>query len=348
MGSPHRAGAAEEEEEMPETGWDAADRSGQGGANGIGPIEHSVSTHTIRGFMLWQDFVHENFPWLEMRNLEGREFHAEVGSCSFGDSALSTISADPSEVHRTKRLAEAAEEGFIKLMWQMAGQLELEQDGRRCVISAGQATVCDTARPYKIKLSRNSRFTVLVLPYGACSGWERISQRLCGSPLRDATTARAALGALMALTGSGGSARPGSNATALRAIHWMLSSSLHQSATTMKGSGMDGEARLSKAQGYVLQNIGNPGLDAADLARVLCMSRRALYMLFEAYHLTPRNMIRNIRLQECRRILSDPSQRHRKIIDVAVEHGFKDPATFSRQFKARYDVSPSQMQVGRV
>lgn len=312
------------------------------GLNATEPIVAQVRTHGIQGFKPWHDFVHDNFPWLEMRNNVGSEFHANVGSCNFGDTMLATISSDPSEVYRTRHLAEAAEEGFIKLLWQMAGQLELEQDGRQCVINKGQATVCDTARPYTIRLSENSRFTVLMLPYSACPGWEKISQRLCGAALRDASTSHAALGALMALSGTAGQ----SNATALRAIHWMLSASLHQAAVLKKTVGVGVRARLSKAQGHILQNIGDPQLDPDHLASALCMSRRALYMLFKEYRLTPGQMIRNIRLEECHRILRDPAQRRRKILEVAIDHGFRDHATFSRQFKAKYGLTPSEYKHG--
>ena len=74
---------------------------------------------------------------------------------------------------RTRHLAEASDDGLIKLVWQMAGSMQIEQDQRSSLIERGQATVCDTARPYRIRMSEHSHFAVFMLPYAACPGWVR-------------------------------------------------------------------------------------------------------------------------------------------------------------------------------
>ncbi len=307
-------------------------------------LSQSFSSERIRGFGQWKDFVRENFPWLEMRNCCGDDFRAKADARSFGTSALTTISAGASEVVRTSHLADMSDTGYIKLMWQMSGQLELQQDRRSCVIEVGQATVCDSARPYNVRLSDNARFAVLILPHDACPGWERISQRLCGTPLKDTGTMRAALGALMALSDAPGEAGEEDTDTAVRAIQWMLSTSLHRAASTPNMSNLPG-IRLNKAQSHILEHVGDPSLTADDLAAALCMSRRSLYMLFKEYQLTPGKMIHDIRLERCYQALKDPLQRHRKITDIAFDSGFRDHATFSRQFKVQYGMTPSEARL---
>lgn len=303
------------------------------GASGAKP-----RNELVRGFSPWKDFVHDNFPWLEHRNHSSSDFRAEVGAYNVAGGALTTINASASEVIRTKYLAERAEAGFIKLMWQMAGGMQLEQDGRQCIIGAGQATVCDTARPYRICITDQAHFAVLMLPYDALPGWESISQRICGVQLADEVTMRATLAALMSLRGveDGGSAD-----TVLKAMQWMLAASLHRSAATMGAVSMQ-NARLSRAQQHILRNISNPDLDADALAAALCMSRRSLYMLFKEYQLTPVKMIHDLRLQGTMQVLGDASQHHRKITDIAFDHGFNDYATFSRLFKSQYGMTPSE------
>nr|WP_169729330.1 helix-turn-helix domain-containing protein [Solimonas soli] len=306
----------------------------------IGPTD---SEH-VRGFGKWKDFVHDNYPWLEHRNHSSSEFSAEVSAFRLGNGMLTTISAGSCEVIRTKRLAERSEEGFIKVMWQMAGQMHLEQDQRQVLVLPGQATVCDTARPYRIQLSDKAHFAVLMLPYVALPGWETISQRLCGSQLAETGAMRAALGALLALTGVPQTFVADAGATVSQAIQLMLTSSMHRSAMAAGGSGSL-HPRLNKAQQHILEHIGDPNLDADGLAEALCMSRRSLYMLFKEYKLTPGKMIHDIRLQRCMDTLSDPAQKNRKITDIAFDHGFGDYATFSRLFKAQYGVTPSEYRM---
>lgn len=302
-------------------------------------------TTRVGDFRAWKNFVHDNFPWLEHRD-HGSDgaFEAEVSAYRFGSGALSIINVGASEVIRTQRLAEASAAGFIKLVWQMSGEMELEQDRRHCVLAPGQAAVCDTTRPYRIRLSERARFAVLMLPHEACPGWEHISQKVCGAPLADGPIIRAALGALKELAGLPDNLPTGGGDTVLQAVQWMLTASLHQAATDLGVSSFQ-DPRLSRAQRHVIEHIGDPGLDAHSLAAELCMSRRSLYMLFKEHRLTPAKMIHDIRLERCREVLGDATRRHRKITDIAFDHGFSDYATFSRMFKAQYGVTAGEYRL---
>ncbi|MGQ0620096.1 MAG: helix-turn-helix domain-containing protein [Panacagrimonas sp.] len=314
-----------------------------GGASASLPLP-PLHSEQLRGFGPWKNFVHDNFPWLEFRDHHVGEFRAEVSAYRIGNGSLTTISAGASEVIRTRHLADASETGFIKLLWQMAGEMELEQDRRHCVIGPGQAAVCDTARPYRIRLAASAHFAVLMLPHDACPGWEHISQKICGAQLGEGPTISAALGALMALTSLPQNTGNSGYDTVLQAVQWMLSASLHKAASEL-GVSVFQNPRLSRAQRHIIEHIGDPRLDANDLAAALCMSRRSLYMLFKEYRLTPAKMIHDIRLEQSRQLLGDATQQHRKITDIALDHGFGDYATFSRLFKAQYGLTPSEYRL---
>ena len=47
------------------------------------------------------------------------------------------------------------------------------------------------------------------------------------------------------------------------------------------------------------------------------------------------------RLQRCRRALEDSRQDHRSIGEIAFKWGFSDLSHFSRRFKTRFGMSPS-------
>lgn len=298
----------------------------------------------LSGFHVWKDFVHDNFPWLEHRDQTGDQFEAEISAFRFGKSALTTISAGASEVIRTDHLAATAEAGHIKLLWQLSGELRILQDDRECVLGAGQATVCDTSRPYRVRLSEHSRFAVFMLPHEGCPGWEHISPKICAARLPEGPSITAALGALMALTSLPTTIDPTGMETVVKAVQSMLSVSLHQSASAL-GVAAYRNPRLSRAQQHIIDHIGDPRLDANDLASALCMSRRSLYMLFKEYRITPGKMIHDVRLEQSLHVLSDLAQQHRKISDIALDHGFNDYATFSRLFKAQYGLTPSEARL---
>lgn len=301
------------------------------------------STTCLKDFLSWKDFVHDNFPWLEHRDHSNGRFEAEVSAFRIGNGALSTIKAGASEVIRTRHLSEASDVGLIKLVWQMSGSMQIEQDGRTSLIEVGQATVCDTARAYRIRLSENAHFAVFMLPHESCPGWKHISQKICGARLTEGPAIRAALGALMGLSSLPHDPADAGNDTVVQAVQLMLSASLHRSASRPGAAAFN--ARLSKAQRFIAEHIADPELGADELASALCMSRRSLYMLFKEHDLTPIRMIHDVRLEQSMRTLCDPAQQHRKITDIAFGLGFGDYATFSRLFKNQYGVTPSEYRL---
>jgi len=105
--------------------------------------------------------------------------------------------------------------------------------------------------------------------------------------------------------------------------------------------------RLDRAHAVILKRVADPTLDADAIAAELFMSRRALYLMFERHGLTPTRAIREIRLDCCMRLLRDERHAHRKIMDIAMDHGFLQFASFSRQFKQRYGLSPSAVRGAR-
>lgn len=309
--------------------------------NTVAPLERESNLAMIQGIFGWRDFVRENFPWLEVGSTAKDSFKAEVQSHRLGASALATIRSANTEVTRTSHLAERSDAGFVKVMWQVAGTMEIEQDRRRSLITPGEACICDTARPYRVALSDGSQFAVLTLPYEAIPGWTKISQRLCGAPLQDSVTARASLGALMALLRMPDQGDAEGSENVLRAIQWMLSASLHKSALIPGVVDRDA-SRISKAQMYVLDHLADPDLNPDDLASALHMSRRALYLLFKEYRMTPARMIHDLRLERCHKALVESIHKGQSVTEIAFENGYTDTATFSRLFKTQYGITPSE------
>lgn len=300
----------------------------------------SIQCSELDGFRDWTEFVNENFPSLEHRNHCSGTFAAHVSAFRFGSCSIATIKAGASEVLRTRLHAEAADSGHIKLIWQLAGTMDVEQDRRCTVIRRGQSTAVDTTRSYRCRLSEGAHFAVLTVPHGACPGWQRISQKLCGTALTEGNALRAAFGAVMALTDPEFGDRDEVGDSVLRAVQSLVTTSLHRSAHDLDTVG-HGNPRLRKAEQYIVAHLADPDLDPDDLAAALCMSRRSLYMLFKDHQLTPSKLIHDVRLQRCRQALDEPANGERKITDIAFDHGFSDYATFSRLFKQQFGITAS-------
>lgn len=300
----------------------------------------------LGSFALWKQFLQDNFPWLELRNRGGAAFEAAVTLYRVGRSLFSTFRADACDAIRSRHLAEASQAGYIKVIWQLSGRTDIEQDGRSFGLEAGQVGVCDTSRPYRIRLPDRGFLAVLLLPYDTLPQWPQLGPHVCGRSISESTATRAALAALMSLNSLPVEVVASEGGPVITAVKWMLSNTLRGEPAASNGESSCG-ALIAKARRHIAEHVADPTLGPDHVASALCMSRRSLYLLFKEHGLTPAKMIHDIRLNQAKRCLEDPGKAHQKMTHVALDAGFADYATFSRLFKVHFGVTPSAFRSQR-
>ncbi|MEO6977618.1 MAG: AraC family transcriptional regulator, partial [Mucilaginibacter sp.] len=100
------------------------------------------------------------------------------------------------------------------------------------------------------------------------------------------------------------------------------------------------EKFLAKVINYIDNNLNNPKFSVVDLSQHLAMSRGALYTkIFELTGLPPVEFIRSYKLDRAAILLlkSDLT-----ISQVAYEAGFATPHYFSRSFKDKFNMLPTE------
>ncbi len=106
------------------------------------------------------------------------------------------------------------------------------------------------------------------------------------------------------------------------------------------GVNRDEQNTVEKIVEYISANFSDPTLTADKLADKFGLSRTGLYRLFrERLNTTPKKHINNIRIENACTILH---RNDRQIKDIALSVGFNDPLYFSKVFKERNGVSPSE------
>ena len=92
------------------------------------------------------------------------------------------------------------------------------------------------------------------------------------------------------------------------------------------------------------RSFADPGLAPADVAGRVHISTRYLHQLFSEHGISFGRWVAHRRLHRCHEALSDSRHAHRAISEIAFDHGFHDASYFGRVFKARYDLTPSQIR----
>lgn len=114
--------------------------------------------------------------------------------------------------------------------------------------------------------------------------------------------------------------------------------------TAAMGAAWDGNGRqrslLLRAQIYLRENIHAPDLSAETVARGIGVSRTVLYELFDPIGGVA-SRVRELRLRKCFTEIVSSRNTGARISEIAFRWGFNDPAVFSRAFRRRFDMTPS-------
>lgn len=95
---------------------------------------------------------------------------------------------------------------------------------------------------------------------------------------------------------------------------------------------------------FIGRHLGDPGLTPTAIAAAHHVSRSYLYRLFQAEGLTVATYVRDRRLENARRDLTDPRLRELPIHVVAARWGFPRAAEFTRAFRTAYGLPPSELR----
>jgi AraC-like DNA-binding protein len=91
---------------------------------------------------------------------------------------------------------------------------------------------------------------------------------------------------------------------------------------------------------FIEDQLADPDLKPETVARAHHVSLRYLYKLFEGEQVSVTGLIRQRRLDHCRRDLLDPALRHVPVSAIAARWGLLNAAHFARAFRAAYGASP--------
>ena len=103
---------------------------------------------------------------------------------------------------------------------------------------------------------------------------------------------------------------------------------------------------LARIKQHAMQHLHDPGLSVASLSAALGLSPAHIHRLFAGEEQTFTAWLWSCRLVACKRRLEDAAQAHFTVSEIAFKSGFNSSAHFSRAFRARFGLSPSECRAG--
>jgi AraC-like DNA-binding protein len=281
---------------------------------------------------------------LEVREGNGNALPDQVRAADLGAVHVGELSASrPGGADRTRRHIQATDADLCKVDVVAQGEFVIEQDGRQAHLRGGDFTFVDLSRPAHWTNTWSSRIVAIAFPRKLLPlrADDLAGLTAVGLPGDDGTgalfssTARQVARQLEHLDPAAG-ARVG--AATLDLLTVALAGRLDRLDQVPPGGSR--RALVLRVRAFIDTRLADPQLAPATVARAHHVSLRSLYKLFEGEPTSVAGLIRQRRLERCRRDLLDPSLAGLPVSAIAARWGLTNAAHFSRAFRAAYGMSP--------
>ncbi len=302
----------------------------------------------------WRDAVCDTFVRLECTPDRQAPLHGRIEAGAVGALHVARVTASPQRVERTAVRAAQDDQPKILVSVQLRGRTVVQQGGQQAVLTPGCLAFYDTARPYTLTLPGDFDQIVLYLPRQTLAqqvpgGLDHMAQRINASD----PFAQAILALAPQLLRMVNAARPEvaqrTAAAAVELIALALDSLGTDTAVTHQPTHSHqavADALVWRTRELIGRQLDDAQLTPTRLAAQVHVSLRRLQEVFQSQGTTLSDCIWDTRLEFARGLLASSAHSHESVSTVAFQAGFSDVAHFSRRFKQRYGMAPSEYRAG--
>ncbi len=289
----------------------------------------------------WRQAVSDEFVKLTLEPENVGVFRGSMRAFEFGDVLLANIWHDPLKVSRSAGQAQDDSEHFYKITVQLDGYSIVAQDDRESALAPGDFTVYTTERPFTVTTPAAARSLVIAVPIETM----RMPVRLMDQITAVRVSGRTGLGVVASKFMTGLEEGLGEQSIApsrelADSVLSILRSTLSHEFGHALGAADEGTEATILA--YIEQRLGDPEFSQDEVAHAHHISVRQLQRIFQGQGTTFSQWVQSRRLEQIRRELESARQAGAGVHDIAITWGIHDASYFSRLFKQRYGMTPTE------
>ncbi|MGW0842477.1 helix-turn-helix domain-containing protein [Streptomyces sp. NPDC002787] len=278
------------------------------------------------------------------------DYYAHQRLITLGDVAIWPARFDPMVFRRTPRLIRQSDPETFHLSLLMGGAGLASWGREQVAYGVRDFHVSCSSKAFDVETGTEQVTTVgIEIPRSLVALPARQADRVVGSSL----SGREGLGALLAqfLTQLAADTTPYQPSDAPRlgqVVADLITALFAHTVDTAPRLTPEAHGRtlLLNIRAFIRRHLGDPELTPAAIAAVHHISRSYLHRLFQTEGLTVATYIRDQRLRNAYRDLTDPDPvlRATPIHAIGARWGFPRAAEFSRAFRTAYGVPPSELR----
>ncbi|HLH95622.1 MAG TPA: helix-turn-helix domain-containing protein [Xanthobacteraceae bacterium] len=305
-------------------------------------IFSTAEVHPRDRFAYWHDVACEVIAGHDSATECRQTFRAELRAGTLADLGLILFENAPMTVSRTMRHVSQSNSDDLFVCHQVAGTLALEQDSRQVLLQPGDLTLLDPQLPYVGNFFAGSKLLVVRIPRRRLEARLGKIRPLTARSIKPAAAeTRLTSAFLPMLAGYAGALTKAADAIIANQVLDLIALSFTTSMGRGKRRASDAiSVGLGKVRAAIESQLTNPSLDPAAVAAHAAVSVRYANLVLATQGTSVMRLVRERRLERCRAALTDPSQVHRKVSDIAYSWGFSDLTHFARSFRAAFGTSP--------
>lgn len=307
-------------------------------------IYSTDGVHPRERLSYWREVATRGYVEHEVRLGDDFSFSGTVEISTLPGLVLANYAADAAHVSRSGRNAARADNDDLLVGLLFEGETGLSQDGRDNLLRGRSLYLLDPLRPFDVTLIGRTKSMVVKIPRAMLEARVGLTGDLTACAIApDSAVSALAMGFIELLPRQSKSldAVAGLQIAEQTLDLIALAFSAHQSAEGASLSSPRAVALL-RLKATIERLLIEPGLKPERIAAESGISVRYANALLAQEGTSIERYLNDRRLQRCRRALDDPQQSHRSVGEIAFKWGFSDLAHFSRRFKARYGVAPSE------
>jgi AraC-like DNA-binding protein len=298
----------------------------------------------------WHDVVAESFTVLDVAPVSTSQFDADIAVIPLGGYGLGNAVSEPASINRTKHIRPHEGHRYF-LHLQLEGKLHAFQDGHSAVLEEGDMVLCDNAAPYSLSFRERASTLIFSIPpkelYSRLPAAEMfLGVRLCGSAGLPSIVS-AMLKSLWARAQGGERWGADIGHRIAGNVVDVLATSCAEIQNTQVHESAVGNARRLGIVRHIENNLKDPDLSPASIARAQSLSPRYMRLLFAKQNETVSQYILRRRLEECAKRLCDIGWRSQTVTEIAFACGFNNASHFARTFRQQFGMSAREYRLAR-
>ena len=287
-------------------------------------------------FDYWMDVACANVIRHDSRPVDRNTFSAKLAVGALADLSLFGWTLAPVLTHSGGGSDDL-------LLLQPSSRIDVEFADRTMEINRSNLYLIDHTQPFACRTRELVEQTALRIPRDALARRIRITRDVVNSPVPlqgDAALLSAFVRGLVRIGPS--TLSPTAAAVVREQMIDLTAVVLGDCTSTMPRLGAAARFGTLKLRVFIESQLTNPDADAQSIAAGAGVSERHANRLLALEGTSIRRLLIERRLNKCHETIENPQHMHRIISDIAFFYGFRNLGHFTRVFKGRFGLSPSE------